>query len=313
MAACGSTGGILEFGFNFGGAGTKGADGVSSSAKPLVIAAATELEDLEPAIAAASSDLGIDIHMEFSDHTLANTQELAHGNFDGDYDATRFATNRYVAMADGENTSGRSYDELKQYYDGLRGEKKPIPVFVILYGDADVKELSELAEYTGRRFFDALDGGLNEIFKGIRAYQNHPARDRHTQGHSPLAHMPRTLADITAQSASITPSAPKFPRAKETGFLGSRENLRGIVAAGGIIGLHFIVGIGFLWPVVAAAAYGGVALLTPPKKQADPLPLTEQEQAYELEEVMYAQLLIFNEMTPRAVQIKFWDMYEEIH
>src|SRR5699024_12131252 len=88
---------------------------------------------------------------------------------------------------------GGSYDELRQYYDGLRGEKKPIPVFVILYGDADVKELSELAEYTGRRFFDALDGGLNEIFKGIRAHQNHPARDRHTQGHSPLAHMPRTL------------------------------------------------------------------------------------------------------------------------
>lgn len=110
MAACGSTGGILEFGFNFGGAGTKGADGASSSAKPLVIAA-------------ASSDLGIDIHMEFSDHTLANTQELAHGNFDGNYDATWFATNRYVAMADGENASGRSYDELKQYYDGLREEK----------------------------------------------------------------------------------------------------------------------------------------------------------------------------------------------
>ena len=136
---------------------------------------------------------------------------------------------------------------------------------------------------------------------------NHAARNRRTHGHSPQAHMPRTLADIMA------PSSPNFPRAKETGFLGSRKNLRGIVAAGGIIGLHFIVGIGFLWPVVAAAAYGGVALLTPPKKQADPLPLTEQEQVHELEEVMYAQLLIFNEMTPRAVQIKFWDMYEEIH
>ena len=136
---------------------------------------------------------------------------------------------------------------------------------------------------------------------------NHPARDRRTHGHSPQAHMPRTLADITA------PSSPNLPRAKETGFLGSRKNLRGIVAAGGIIGLHFIVGIGFLWPVVAAAAYGGVALLTPPKRQAESLPLTEPEQAHELEEVMYAQLLIFNEMTPRAVPIKFWDMYEEIH
>lgn len=180
MAACGSTGGILEFGFNFGGAGTKGADVASSSAKPLVIAA-------------ASSDLGIDIHMEFSDHTLANTQELAHGNFDGNYDATWFATNRYVAMADGENTSGRSCDEFKQYYDGLRGKKKPIPVFVILYGDADVKELSELADYTGRRVFDALDGGLNEIFKGIRAYQNQPARDRHTQGIRPWLKCPAPL------------------------------------------------------------------------------------------------------------------------
>jgi len=123
VTACGSTGGILEFGFNFGGAGTKGADGASSSAEPLFIAAATELEDLESAIAAASSDLGFDIRMEFPDHTLANAQEFAHGNFDGGHDATWFATNRYVAMTDGENTSGRSSEEFKQYYDGLREEK----------------------------------------------------------------------------------------------------------------------------------------------------------------------------------------------
>lgn len=61
--------------------------------------------------------------MEFPDHTLANAQELAHGNFDGSHEATWFATNRYVAMTDGENTSGRSYEEFKQYYDGLREEK----------------------------------------------------------------------------------------------------------------------------------------------------------------------------------------------
>ena len=76
-----------------------------------------------------------------------------------------------VLMTDGENTSGRSYEEFKQYYDGLSTEKKSIPVFVILYGEADVKELSELADYTGGRVFDALDGDLNEVFKEIRAYQ----------------------------------------------------------------------------------------------------------------------------------------------
>ena len=29
----------------------------------------------------------------------------------------------------------------------------------------------ELADYTGGRVFDALDGDLNEVFKEIRAYQ----------------------------------------------------------------------------------------------------------------------------------------------
>src|SRR5699024_12654736 len=111
---------------------------------------------------------------------------------------------------------------------------------------------------------------------------NHPARDRRTHGHSPQTHMPRTLADITA------PSSPNLPRAKETGFLGSRKNLRGIVAAGGIIGLLFIVGIGFLWPVVAAAEDGGGALLTPPKRQSEWLRLTGLVQAQEIAEVMYA-------------------------
>lgn len=76
-----------------------------------------------------------------------------------------------VLMADGENTSGRSYEELRQYYDGLSDENKRIPVFVILYGEADMAEQSELADYTGGRVFDALEGDLNEVFKEIRAYQ----------------------------------------------------------------------------------------------------------------------------------------------
>lgn len=97
-------GGIFDFGFNLGGAG----DGTSSSAEPLVIAAATELEDLEQAIAAASADLGFGIQMEFPDGTSANTQQLAQGNFDGRYDVTWFATNRYVTI---ENASDKRADE----------------------------------------------------------------------------------------------------------------------------------------------------------------------------------------------------------
>lgn len=76
-----------------------------------------------------------------------------------------------VLMTDGENTSGKSYEEFQEYYDGLSDKKQNIPVFVILYGEADVEELTELAGHTGGRVFDALDGDLNETFKEIRAYQ----------------------------------------------------------------------------------------------------------------------------------------------
>ena len=110
LTACGSLGGIFEFGFSSGGsggqAGAAGAgdnSGASSSNEPLVIAAATELEDLEPVIETASDELGFDIQMEFPDGTLANTQELAQGRFDGQYDATWFATNRYVTLQGAED------------------------------------------------------------------------------------------------------------------------------------------------------------------------------------------------------------------
>lgn len=64
----------------------------------LKIAAATELEPLAPLIEQASDDLGFDIELSFPDGTLANSHELADGGFDGVYDATWFATNRYVEL-----------------------------------------------------------------------------------------------------------------------------------------------------------------------------------------------------------------------
>lgn len=64
----------------------------------LRIAAATELEDLAPAMERASEDLGFDIEMEFPGGTLENSERLAAGEFDGRYDGTWFATNRYVEL-----------------------------------------------------------------------------------------------------------------------------------------------------------------------------------------------------------------------
>ena len=50
-------------------------------------------------------------------------------------------------------------------------EKRSIPVFVILYGDANKAEMTELAKLTGGEVFDALNGDLESAFKEIRGFQ----------------------------------------------------------------------------------------------------------------------------------------------
>lgn len=76
-----------------------------------------------------------------------------------------------VLMTDGELTDRPSFLEFQQYYTELPTEKKRIPVFVILYGEANVTEMENLAALTGGRTFDVINGDLEEAFKEIRAYQ----------------------------------------------------------------------------------------------------------------------------------------------
>lgn len=76
-----------------------------------------------------------------------------------------------VLMTDGELTDRPNFLEFQQYYSQLPTEKKRIPVFVILYGEANITEMENLAALTGGRTFDAIKGDLDTAFKDIRAYQ----------------------------------------------------------------------------------------------------------------------------------------------
>lgn len=78
------------------------------SGEALSIVAATELKDMEPLIQRASKDLGFDIKMEYPDGTIANSYALKNGNFDGNYDATWFATNKYVELLEAGDKLGAS-------------------------------------------------------------------------------------------------------------------------------------------------------------------------------------------------------------
>ncbi|WP_457334001.1 VWA domain-containing protein [Rhizobacter sp. P5_C2] len=76
-----------------------------------------------------------------------------------------------VAFTDGENNKGRTFEEFKRDYELLPEDARSIPVFMVLFGDANEKQLSELVKVTGGRLFDARKTPLYGVFKDIRAYQ----------------------------------------------------------------------------------------------------------------------------------------------
>jgi Ca-activated chloride channel homolog len=76
-----------------------------------------------------------------------------------------------VLMTDGENSEGSSFDDFQRYYDSLRGKADGIGTFVVLFGDSNVDELTQVAELTGGKVFDALNGDLGGAFQEIRGYQ----------------------------------------------------------------------------------------------------------------------------------------------
>jgi Ca-activated chloride channel homolog len=76
-----------------------------------------------------------------------------------------------VAFTDGENNKGRGLTEFKTAYAALPEDVKAIPVFMVLFGEANERDLKDLVATTGGRTFDARKASLYSVFKDIRAYQ----------------------------------------------------------------------------------------------------------------------------------------------
>ncbi|MBK7061249.1 MAG: VWA domain-containing protein [Rubrivivax sp.] len=76
-----------------------------------------------------------------------------------------------VAFTDGEVNKGRDFEQFKQDYAALPEDVRAIPVFWVLFGEANEAQLKELAKLTGGQVFDARKRSLYSVFKDIRAYQ----------------------------------------------------------------------------------------------------------------------------------------------
>ena len=76
-----------------------------------------------------------------------------------------------VAFTDGEVNKGRNLAEFKIAYAALPEDARAIPVFMVLFGEANETALKELVLTTGGRTFDARKASLYSVFKDIRAFQ----------------------------------------------------------------------------------------------------------------------------------------------
>ena len=76
-----------------------------------------------------------------------------------------------VLMTDGESSSGSDFEAFRNWYQTLPDTAQDIPVFTIMFGDANADEMKSLADLTGGRVFDATNSSLSAVFKEIRGYQ----------------------------------------------------------------------------------------------------------------------------------------------
>jgi Ca-activated chloride channel family protein len=76
-----------------------------------------------------------------------------------------------VLMTDGENNAGAAFDDFVDHHRRLPGALRTVPIFVVLFGEANVGEMEQLAGLTGGRTFDARATRLEAAFQEIRGYQ----------------------------------------------------------------------------------------------------------------------------------------------
>ncbi|TDC22115.1 VWA domain-containing protein [Streptomyces sp. 8K308] len=84
---------------------------------------------------------------------------------------TEDAFTSIVLMTDGENGDSVGPDGFADFHRTLPPALRTVPVFTVLFGDSDRGELEGIAELTGGRLFDAVDGSLDQAFQEIRGYQ----------------------------------------------------------------------------------------------------------------------------------------------
>ena len=75
-------------------------------------------------------------------------------------------TTAIVLMTDGQSeTADRS-----SFQDRYRSEERRVPIFPIMFGDADPDQLKDIASLSNAKVFDGRSGDLAAVFRQVKGY-----------------------------------------------------------------------------------------------------------------------------------------------
>ena len=94
---------------------------------------------------------------------IYNALEVALRNLPSDRDDYTVAI---ALLTDGQSETGK-LEEFKQRYES---EGKGVPIFSIMFGDADSNQLNDLATLSNGKVFDGRNGDLSGIFREVKGY-----------------------------------------------------------------------------------------------------------------------------------------------
>ena len=94
---------------------------------------------------------------------IYNALEVALKNLPSDRDDYTVAI---ALLTDGQSDTAK-LDEFKQQY---ASDGKGVPIFSIMFGDADPSQLKSLATLSNAKVFDGRNGNLSGIFREVKGY-----------------------------------------------------------------------------------------------------------------------------------------------
>lgn len=94
---------------------------------------------------------------------IYNALEVALKNLPSDRDDYTVAI---ALLTDGQSDTAK-LDEFKQQY---ASDGKGVPIFSIMFGDADSQQLDDLATLSNGKVFDGRNGNLSGIFREVKGY-----------------------------------------------------------------------------------------------------------------------------------------------